>query len=144
VFDEAQGKTPSYEADAEVRRQVELIAMKAVMDAERKLGNTVKDVSAEKCGWDVTSMTPKGENRHIEVKGRHIEGETFVVTANEVLEALNQGDKFFLAIVRVDGQKVDGPHYIRSPFSKELEGSVVSVNHSMKDFLKRAKAPHFA
>jgi superfamily II DNA or RNA helicase len=144
MFDEAQGKALSYEADAEARRQVELIAMKAVMDAETRLGNSVKNVSDEKCGWDVTSMTPKGENRHIEVKGRHIEADTFVVTANEVLEALNQGDKFFLAIVRVDGQKVDGPHYIRSPFSKELEGSVVSVNHKIKDFLKRAKAPQFA
>jgi hypothetical protein len=139
MFDEAQGKAPSFEADAEVRRQVELIAMKAVTDAERALGNTVKDVSKEKCGWDLTSTTSSGENRHIEVKGRHIEADTFVVTANEVLEALNQGPKFFLAIVLVDGAKVDGPHYIRAPFSKELEGSVVSVNHSMRDLLKRAK-----
>lgn len=144
LFDEALGKERSFEADADVRRQVELIAMQAVMDAERKLGNAVKDVSKEKCGWDVTSRTPEGENRHIEVKGRHIAADTFVATANEVLEALNQGDKFFLAIVRVDGAKVDGPHYIRAPFTKELEGSVVSVNHAMKDLLKRAKPAHLA
>ena len=140
----AEGKAPSAEADAEVRRRVELLAMRAVIEAEIKLGNTVKDVSAEKCGWDVTSITPAGLTRHIEVKGRHIDGETVVVTANEVLEALNQGDKFILAIVRVDGDAVDGPHYIRSPFTKELEGSAVSVNHSVKDLLKRAKAPHVA
>ena len=144
MLDEAQGKAPSPEADAEVRRQVEMIAMNAVFAAEKALGNTVKDVSKDKCGWDITSVTPKGETRHIEVKGRHIDADTFVVTANEVLEALNQGEKFFLAIVRVDGEKVDGPHYIRQPFSKELEGSVVSVNHSMKDLLKRAKPPHLA
>jgi hypothetical protein len=118
--------------------------MNAVIEAEREQGNTVKDVSKEKCGWDLTSVTSKGETRHIEVKGRHIDADTFVVTANEVLEALNQGDKFFLAIVRVDGDTLDGPHYIRSPFSKELEGSVVSVNHSMKDLLKRAKPAHLA
>jgi hypothetical protein len=30
--------------------------MKAVMDAERALGHEVIDVSAEKCGWDLTSL----------------------------------------------------------------------------------------
>lgn len=144
LLDEAEGKAPAFEADAEVRRRVELLAMDAVMAAERRLGNEVKDVSAEKCGWDVTAITPAGETRHIEVKGRHMEGETIVVTANEVLEALNQGEKFFLAVVRVDGDAVDGPHYIRTPFSKELEASVVSVNVSVKDLLERAKPPHLA
>jgi hypothetical protein len=46
--------------------------------------------------------------------------------------------------VRVDGDTVDGPHYVRKPVAKELEGSVVSVNVSMKDILKRAKAPDVA
>jgi SNF2 family DNA or RNA helicase len=142
LLDEAQGKAKAPEADAEVRKRVEMIAMNAVMDAERKLGYVVTDVSAEKCGWDITSVPPKGDSRHIEVKGRHVEGETVVVTANEVLEALNQGPKFLLAIVRVDGTRVDGPHYIREPFTKELEGSVVSVNHSVKDLLARAKPAH--
>jgi Domain of unknown function (DUF3883) len=144
LLDQAAGMPKAPDADADVRKQVELIAMNAVMDAERKLGHTVTDVSAQKCGWDVTSVPQSGggENRHIEVKGRHIEGETVVVTANEVLEALNQGEKFLLAIVRVDGRNVDGPHYIRAPFSKELEGSVVSVNHSVKDLLKLAKPAH--
>ncbi len=140
----SEGKAPPVEADAEMRRRIELLAMKAVIDAETKLGNSVKDVSAAKCGWDVTSMTPAGESRHIEVKGRHVDGDTVIVTANEVLEALNQGEKFILAIVRIDGDKLDGPHYIRAPFVKELEGSVVSVAHSLKDLLKRAKAPGLA
>jgi superfamily II DNA or RNA helicase len=144
LLEAAEGKKPAPEADAEVRRKVELIAMRAVMAAEEKLGNKVKDVSAEKCGWDVTSLTPDGQTRHIEVKGRYIEADNVIVTANEVLEALNQGDKFFLAIVRVDGENVDGPHYIRAPFTKELEGSAVSVVHSMKELLQRAKAPNLA
>ncbi len=144
MLDQAAGRAPSFEADAEVRKRVELIAMRAVIEAEGKLGNRVKDVSAEKCGWDVTAITPQGATRHIEVKGRHVDADTVAVTANEVLEALNQGEKFILAIVRVDGETVDGPHYIRTPFSKELEGSVISVNYSMKDLLKRAKAPGVA
>ena len=120
------------------------LAMNAVVEAERRLGNTVKDVSAQKCGWDITAVTPQNLTRHIEVKGRHIDADTVIVTANEVLEALNQGEKFILAIVRIDGDRVDGPHYIRKPFEKELEGSVVSVNHSIKNLLKRAKAPELA
>ena len=48
------------------------------------------------------------------------------------------------SLLLADGEKVDGPHYIRQPFSKELDGSVVSVNHSMKDILKRAKPAHLA
>jgi superfamily II DNA or RNA helicase len=141
LLDEARGHALSIEADPEARRRVELIAMNAVLQAEAKLGNQTKDVSAEKCGWDVTSITPQGFTRHIEVKGRHIDAETVTVTANEVLEALNQGEKFILAIVRVHGEGVDGPHYIRTPFTKELEGSVVSVNYSVKDLLARAKPP---
>jgi hypothetical protein len=118
--------------------------MRAVLQAEEKLGNSTKDVSAHKCGWDVTSITPQGLTRHIEVKGRHVEAETVTVTANEVLESLNQGEKFILAIVRVNGETVAVPHYIRSPFAKELEGSVVSVNYSLKELLARAKAPDLA
>jgi superfamily II DNA or RNA helicase len=144
LIDKADGKAPGFEADADVRKQIELAAMNAVLEAERRLGHAVKDVSAEKCGWDVTAVTPKGESRHIEVKGRHIDGDTIIVTANEVLEALNQGDKFFLAIVQVDGSKVHGPYYVRAPFTKELEGSAVSVTHSLKDLLERAKPPHLA
>jgi hypothetical protein len=144
LLDAVENRAPSAEADPEVRRRVELAAMKAVIAAEEALGNAWKDVSKEKCGWDVTAVTPSGETRHIEVKGRHALAETVTVTSNEILEALNQGEKFFLAIVRVDGEKVEGPHYIRTPFSKEPEGSVVSVNYSLKDLLGRAKAPGLA
>jgi hypothetical protein len=142
LVDQAGNRPLAPEADPDLRRKVELIAMNAVMEAEAKLGNAVKDVSAENCGWDVTSTTPKGASRHIEVKGRHADAETVTVTANEVLEALNQENKFILAIVRVNGDQVDGPHYVPQPFTKELEGSVVSVNYSLRDLLKRAKAPH--
>ncbi len=144
LLDAAQNRSTSPEADPEVRRQVELFAMKAVIEAEERLGNRTKDVSKEKCGWDVTSVTPSGATRHIEVKGRHAEAETVTVTANEILEALNQGDKFFLAVVRVQNGSIDGPHYVRTPFTKEPEGSVVSVNYSLKDLLARAKPPHLA
>jgi hypothetical protein len=144
LVDEWHHRARGPEADPEVRKRVEMIAMNAVLEAEQKLNNKVRNVSRDKCGWDITSITPSGVTRHIEVKGRHVEAETVTVTANEVLEALNQGDKFILAIVRVDGGTIDGPHYIRSPFAKELDGSVVSVNCSIKELLGRARPPHLA
>ena len=101
---------------------VEWVAMKAVMDAERALGHDVIDVSAQKCGWDVTSL-PKAQNgklppsRHIEVKGRAKGSSTVTVTRNEILYGLNQQDKFLLAIVLVDGDQHEGPYYVTKPFS---------------------------
>ncbi len=135
---------PAPEDDPEVRRQVELIAMKAVMEAEAKLGHAVKDVSAEKCGWDVWSVTQEKVDRFIEVKGRIHSAETVTVTTNEVLMGLNKGDRFILAVVLVDGDAVDGPHYIRSPFTKEPDAGAASVNYTLKDLKARAKPPHLA
>lgn len=130
-------------SDPEVRRQVELIAMKAVMDAERALGQTVTDVSALKCGWDVTSRGPLGD-RHIEVKGRFAEAETITVTANEVMEGINQGQKFLLAFVLVNDGTIDGPHYVRAPFTNEPDAWVASVNLELKKLRASAKPPHQA
>ena len=60
--------------DADARARVEQVAMRTVMEAERALGHDVIDVSAQKCGWDVTSQPkPVGgrltTTRHIEVRG---------------------------------------------------------------------------
>ena len=53
----------------ESRREVELLAMDAVMSAEIALGNQPEDVSAEKCGYDILSFDPKKKTqRFIEVK----------------------------------------------------------------------------
>jgi superfamily II DNA or RNA helicase len=144
LVDEFHGKKSVFSDDPDVRRQMELIAMKAVMDAERSLGNTVKDVSAEKCGWDVGSTTPDGHDRFIEVKGRRHDAETVTVTTNEILMGLNKGDRFILAVVLVNGAEVDGPHYIRSPFAKEPDVGAASVNYELKELKSRAKPPHKA
>lgn len=132
--------------DAQARSRVEQLAMQSVMDAERALGNTVKDVSADKCGWDVTSTPPMvdgkiPEARHIEVKGRAKGSATITVTRNEVCYGLNQKDKFILALVFVDGDSVDGPHYIRNPFEIEPDWHVTSVNLDIVKLLTRAEQP---
>jgi len=137
---------PGWSADADARARVERIAMQAVMNAERGLGHDVIDVSAQKCGWDVTSI-PKAldgrlpPSRHIEVKGRAKGQTTITVTRNEIVYGLNQADKFILAIVLVDGDKHDGPFYVRKPFTQEPDWAVTSINLDLDQLLARAQQP---
>lgn len=131
--------------DAAARSRIERIAMDAVRQAEESRGCTVVDVSAIKCGWDLTSYLPaidgkQPESRHIEVKGRVIGASTITVTRNEMLYALNQADKFVLAIVQVgEDDQIDGPYYLRNPFEVEPGWGVSSVNFEIRELLKRAE-----
>ena len=137
----------TFTADAEARSHIEQIAMQAVTEVERSLGHEVWDVSAEKCGWDITARpkpNPDGSlksDRHIEVKGRARGQTTITVSRNEILYALNQADKFILAIVIVDGDDYEGPYYIRNPFSVEPGFGVASINYELKDLMSLAVNP---
>lgn len=141
-----KGET-EFAVNAEARRRVELIAMNAVLNAEIALGHKVKDVSAEKCGWDVTARPAPGPDnaiaadRHIEVKGRTKGQSTITVSRNEIIYGLNQAEKFLLAIVIVDGDRFDGPHYIKNPFGNEPDFGASSVNYELADLLSRAVPP---
>lgn len=125
--------------------------MNAVMAHQRAQGCSVKDVSAEKCGWDVTATPPARpdgsipESRHIEVKGRVKGSTTVTVTKNEILYGLNQKEKFVLAVVFVDGDTADGPYYVREPFTQEPDWATTSVNLELSKLLSRhAPLPSFA
>ena len=141
-----KGET-QFSVDAEARARVERIAMNAVMDVERSFGCEVKDVGDEKCGWDVTSRPPANADgsiqpdRHIEVKGRSKGQSTITVSRNEIIYGLNQADKFILAIVMVDGDEFDGPHYVRNPFSVEPDFGVASINYDLGDLLSKSVVP---
>jgi superfamily II DNA or RNA helicase len=137
---------PGWTADAAARARIEHIAMQAVMNTERALGHEVIDVSAQKCGWDITSI-PKAldgrlpPSRHIEVKGRAKGQTTITVTRNEILYGLNQQDKFILAVVMVDGEQHEGPFYVRQPFTQEPDWAVTSINLDLDQLLARAQQP---
>lgn len=138
---------PGWSADAAARARIEQLAMDAVIAAERALGHQVIDVSAQKCGWDITSLPPaRGErvpeSRHIEVKGRVRGSTTVTVTRNEVMAGLNQGDKFILAVVLVDGDQASEPAYIRRPFQSEPDWATTSLNLDLGLLLDRAIPPH--
>jgi hypothetical protein len=124
--------------------------MNAVRHAEEALGCRVIDVSAQKCGWDLTSYPPKSDSqlstlnsqstvRHIEVKGRVKGANTITVTRNEVLYALNQADKFVLAVVLVgENDELEGPHFIHNPFDAEPGWGVSSVNYDLSTLLEHS------
>lgn len=136
----------TFAADAAARSRIEQLAMQAVTKAEEARGCRVVDVSAAKCGWDLSSYPPAVEGRqpdprHIEVKGRVKGASTVTVSRNEMLYAFNQGDKFVLAIALVDNDdSIDGPHYVRNPFDREPGWGVASINFNLSDLLARAEA----
>ena len=135
---------PEWTVDADARARVEWVAMNAVMVAERALGHEVIDVSAQKCGWDVTSLPRAVDgklppSRHIEVKGRAKGNTTVTVTRNEILYGLNQQDKFILAIVLVDGAQHEGPFYVTKPFTQEPDWAVTSINLDLDQLLAKAE-----
>jgi SNF2 family DNA or RNA helicase len=140
-----EGGPNTFTADAEARARIERLAMEAVRRAEESRGCRVVDVSAQKCGWDLSSYPPAASNkqpetRHLEVKGRVKGATTITVTRNEILYALNQADKFRLAIVLVnEDDSTEGPFYLKNPFETEPGWGVSSVNYDLQTLLQRAE-----
>ena len=100
-----------------------------------------RDVSAEKCGYDIESQVPgTGKLRFIEVKGRVAGADTVTLTKNEILTALNKPDEFILAIVEVDGDTAS-PSYIWQPFHREPDFGVTSVNYELNELMSAADRP---
>jgi len=133
--------TAANAASMETRKGMELLAMQMAMEAERLLGNQPRDVSGEKCGYDIESRVQAGGRlRFIEVSGRVADAITVTVTRNEILTALNKPDDFILAV----GQVQDGQQkltYIRQPFQVETDFEVESINYKLAELLSRGHAP---
>jgi superfamily II DNA or RNA helicase len=130
--------------DPDARRRIEKIAMQAVIDFETSLGHSVKDVSTEKCGWDITAQPHSVDGklaiaRHIEVKGRAKGQSTITVSRNEIIYGLNQSEQFILAIVIVDGDSHEGPYYLKNPFNQEPEFGVASINYDLDELLSKVE-----
>lgn len=145
---------------AQEKQRVEMLAMQAVIAAEQQLGYEPKDVSGDKCGYDIESRIPgTGRLRFIEVKGRIEGADTVTVTKNEIITALNKPDDFILALVQVpksqeftegDVWKVkesQGTYkvrdngcvirYVQRPFQKEPDFAVTSVNYNWQELWQR-------
>lgn len=128
------------------RKRIENAGMQAVIEIEKKLGYVPRDVSAEKCGYDVESFVPVLKRtqangnalRFIEVKGRQKGAETVTVSKNEILTALNRPEEFILAIVEVDG-KATHTIYLQQPFKNPPDFTATSINYDIQDLVKESK-----
>lgn len=141
----SENSPDNFTADAKAKKVIEQAAMQAVMAIERKLGFAPRDVSADKCGYDVESHIPEnlrsasGESlRFIEVKGRAKGADTVTVSRNEILCALNQPEQFILALAEVDGDKTS-TIYLKKPFKNPPDFSVQSSTFNIAALLKNAE-----
>ncbi|MEE6159836.1 helicase-related protein [Cylindrospermopsis raciborskii DSH] len=157
VLADLSGESKSYPRNFAIdTKRIEKKAIEAVMEAEKQLGYQPRDVSNEKCGYDIESRIPgTGKLRFIEVKGRIEGAETVTVTKNEILTALNKPEDFFLALVSVphleeeqskQGVKVQergGSYgnfskrcqirYLSQPFQREPDIGATSVNYRWQE-----------
>lgn len=131
--------------DAISRKEIELTAMKTVIDVELSLGYKPLDVSVEKRGYDVESTIPvelRGANgsilRLIEVKGRAKGAETVTVSKNEIITALNIPEDFILAIVIIDGASIKTT-YLKLPFRENPDFAATSVNYNIDELIGGAE-----
>ena len=135
----------SFSADPLARARSEQIAMNAVAEIEKSMGHRIEDVSAAKCGWDMSSYPSivdgkQIDARHIEIKGRAKGSDTVTITRNEMLYALNQSEKFILAIVQInDDETVHSVHYIKKPFDVEPPWGTSSINFVLDDLIERGE-----
>ena len=137
------GSAAGFSEDPVARRLIEMAAMTAVIEAERSLGNSPKDVSAQKVGYDIASYDPKADHlRFIEVKGRIDGADSVMITRQEVITSLHEPDKFILAIVQVEAGFAREPRYVRGALdTREPPFEQNAIQFNIKRLLERAEAP---
>jgi len=127
------------------RAVVEWRAIDAVVAAEEALGHRVTVMPPSNPGFDIRSETAAGGLRFVEVKGRIAGAETFMVTRNEILHALNVPDDWVLALVEVspDGASHDQLRYLRRPFGDtvHLPFSTTATMLSWPNYWNRGTDP---
>ena len=145
LLNKLTGRVDPSAVDAIARREIELAAMKTVMDIETSLGFNPRDVSAAKVGYDVESLIPYEKRsadgatlRFIEVKGRSAGADTVTVSKNEILTALNKPDEYILAIVEVDGANTRTV-YLKKPFRERPDFAATSVNYNIAELTGTAE-----
>nr|BBH92992.1 RNA helicase [Thermogemmatispora argillosa] len=136
----AEGEEVELQAvDLERNPAVERLAMAAVMEVERALGFEPRDVSQEKRGYDIESrVAATGALRFVEVKGRTRGAATVFVTRNEIMTALNQPERFVLAVVLVEGEQCE-VWYVRRPFEQPPDRLACGVSYKMAELLAKGE-----
>lgn len=139
LIDKLEGAGSDPNTFGKDRARIEQLAMDAVFAKERELGRVPRDVSAEKCGYDIESKDQNGDLYFIEVKGRIEGADTITVTKNEIMTALNQPERYILAYVEVGVTGDSNVVYIQNAFRQEPDFGVTSVNFKISDLISRNK-----
>ena len=117
-------------------------ARAVIMETERNLGFEPTDRETEKLGYDIESRVPgTGKLRFIEVKGRVAGPPAITVTRNEILYSLNKPEDFILAIVEFIDSSAHRVHYVRTPFRREPDFGVTSVNYELGKLIDQGEKP---
>lgn len=129
---------------AAVRERIEQLAMRTVIRDQQAKGCRVVDVSADRCGWHITSYSlanvggSQPDPLHIEPKCAN----TLTVTRTEILYTINQGNKFELAIVFVNpDDSTERPFYITNPLQREPDCGPASVTYNIRKLLASRRPP---
>jgi hypothetical protein len=99
--------------DPETRELVESAAMAAVVAYYEHRGFAVDDVSARKCGWDLTCAAPSGEIHRVEVKGLSGRQPVVLLSRNEYRSA-REDDGWGVGCRHPRGNVPDGHNLRRS------------------------------
>lgn len=132
--------------DVEAKRDIEMIAMKAVMSIEDDLGYEPKDVSRKRgIGYDIESRDPEaltdGDKpimRMIEVKGRAAGADSVSLSRNEISCGLNEPQCWMLAIVEV-GENTTKTTYLKRPAMRAPSFAENSVNFDIGRLIESAE-----
>ena len=130
--DEASQTTP------EGRDSIEQAAINAVMNIERRLGNSPRDVGAYKLGYDIESTSQAGTTRFIEVKGRKSGARSVTVTAGEISFMVMHSSRTTLAIVEVDGNNTH-TKYLSRPFKDTPDDTVISITYNIASLVNNSE-----
>jgi superfamily II DNA or RNA helicase len=140
----ANSELESYSASVDSRKQIERRAVDLVMDSEKRIGRLPKEMPPNNRGYDIKSISPKGEIVYIEVKGRIQGADTFTITASEVSFAQTQGKAHRLALVSVspEGKLDDKIRYVAQAFdSVRISPSTASINEKWFDYWEKGTDP---
>ncbi len=141
----SRDRIPTFSVDPERRKEVERIAVDAVLAAERALGREPEEMPPNNKGFDIRSRDRlRGHLQFIEVKGRVEGADTVTLTKNEIQTSFNQGDNFILALVTVAGGDAVSLRYVRRPFSGSEDWlfPIASVNFKLADLLAGSFEPN--
>lgn len=135
--------TPERDLSPDDRDRIDKLAIAAVLAAERALGREPREMDHNNPGYDIESRDPRepGRLRFIEVKGKAAGKPTVTVSATQIRTALNKPEDWILALVSVNGDRVEKPQYIRRPFTAPPDFAEVGKNLDVKMLLEKAEQP---